>query len=692
MSHALLPSHRRYASQACNACRESKVQCDGGTPVCSKCLKKDRECTYRVVDKRKLPLRAAIDLLSGRIAQLCAFISDNKLQPPAMPLEKRESLRRALASLGMHATVKELSMTDEAHAAHAQHDASPTFEGMETEGGSPAPLSSMPAAASIDSPMPACDIAEGANLYRDDLFGTALQPWDSHTGTESTFDPLNLPDLLITTDTHSVGWPNESACEQLQDPQRLLSLPTENEHQRECASDEDSGNESLIDELSCRVSTLVIGHDGQTKLRGASSIPQLDQTESGNNPPQLKSAVLSPSHIEDLSQVPVWLQEHLTNLYFTWENSFSDFVDRDVFNVAKGQFEKGGSTSYFSHALHNAICQHLKLIYVEDCSGASILLISFQLGRPVRTNTEDATVGRPSVSASYSDDTHPLSGTSTASVSAVSEGWSVTRALRPHHIAICDIMSTCGYLLYETSKYSKDALQRLNAGVVARVQDWKAKLPSPFRIDLENPKQQCHPPVLVLHMHYYQSIMYAHRPWMSKHILQSQPMRGPGYKHARGMCVQSALAVAKILLIYERQHGMRQIHHSAVHIIATAALILLSADFCSFPDWKSEAIRASLGTCFRALGQLDSTWRSARQANDVLIALQQKWHDRHARTALTRNVPAATHAFGQSSRNDSGIPDPASGQPLTWSQEEEDLQREFMFDPIVDWTLLPTTF
>ncbi|KAI7209365.1 hypothetical protein KC333_g8760 [Hortaea werneckii] len=355
MSHALLPSHRRYASQACNACRESKVKCDGGTPVCSKCLKKDRECTYRAVDKRKLPLRAAIDLLSGRIVQLSAFISDNKLQSPAMPLDKKESLRRALASLGMHATVNQLSMTDETHAAHAQHDASPAFESMETVGEGPAPLSSLPVAASIDGPSPTCDMAEGANLYRDDIFGTNLQLWDSHTGTESTFDPLHLNDLLVTTDTRSVGWPNESGCEQLQDSQRFLNLPTENELQRECASDEDSGNESLIDELSCRVSTLIIGHDGQTKLRGASSIPQLDQTDSENYPPQLRSATLSPSHNEDFSQVPGWLQEHLTALYFSWENSFSDFVDRDVFNVAKRQFESGRSTSYFSHALQNAM-------------------------------------------------------------------------------------------------------------------------------------------------------------------------------------------------------------------------------------------------------------------------------------------------------------------------------------------------
>ncbi|KAI6914592.1 hypothetical protein KC318_g525 [Hortaea werneckii] len=611
MSHALLPSHRRYASQACNACRESKIKCDGSTPVCSKCLKKGRECTYRAVDKRKLPLRAAIDLLSGRIVQLSAFISDNKLQSPAMPLEKKESLRRALASLGMHATVKELSMTDEAQAAHAQHHASPASESMETVGGSPAPLSSLPAAASIDGPSPTRDMAEGANLYRDDLFGTSLQLWDSHTGTESTFDPLNLTDLLGTADTRSGGWPNESGYEQLQDPQQLLSLPTENEHQRQCASDEDSGNESLIDELSCRVSTLIIGHDGQTKLRGASSIPQLDQTDSENYPPQLRSATLSPSHNEDFSQVPGWLQEHLTALYFSWENSFSDFVDRNVFNVAKRQFESGGSTSYFSHALQNAMCavgaafesryhptfitfpqslseffairarrrideeldrpsiatvqatailgchevgngnktrgwlysgenpnQSYKKTSADKLLGMSVRLVfdlalhldvtehlvmgqmstseadlrrrlfwsvysadhvlGFQLGRPVRTNTEDATVGRPSASASSSDDHRPLSGSIPGSVSDVSEEWNATQALRPHHIAICDIMSTCGYLLYETSNYSKDALQRLNAGVVARLQDWKAKLPSPFCIDLESPKQQYYPPVLVL--------------------------------------------------------------------------------------------------------------------------------------------------------------------------------------------------
>jgi hypothetical protein len=38
-----------------------------------------------------------------------------------------------------------------------------------------------------------------------------------------------------------------------------------------------------------------------------------------------------------------------------------------------------------------------------------------------------------------------------------------------------------------------------------------------------------------------------------------------------------------ILTLYETQHDLRHIHHSAVRIISSAAYLLLFADMCSLP-------------------------------------------------------------------------------------------------------------
>ncbi|KAJ4174630.1 hypothetical protein NW754_005049 [Fusarium falciforme] len=50
-------------------------------------------------DKRKLSLRVAIELLSGRIEQLCNFIGENSLEPPPMPKEEQEALIKVLGHL-----------------------------------------------------------------------------------------------------------------------------------------------------------------------------------------------------------------------------------------------------------------------------------------------------------------------------------------------------------------------------------------------------------------------------------------------------------------------------------------------------------------------------------------------------------------------------------------------------------------
>lgn len=152
-------------------------------------------------------------------------------------------------------------------------------------------------------------------------------------------------------------------------------------------------------------------------------------------------------------------------------------------------------------------------------------------------------------------------------------------------------------------------------------------------------------------MQYHQNIIYAHRPWMSKSYLQPQPPKGPGYLHARQMCIQSAIAISKLLFLYETRYTLRRINVKAVSITSSAVLLLLFASVSKYPSHSQTQITAHLGTCFRALDELSLSWMNARRAKDLLVNLQHQWEIR-------------THS-GKMYRRAEGVPWPPSKRPRT---------------------------
>ena len=75
-------------------------------------------------------------------------------------------------------------------------------------------------------------------------------------------------------------------------------------------------------------------------------------------------------------------------------------------------------------------------------------------------------------------------------------------------------------------------------------------------------------------MQFYQSLIYAHRPWMSKAHSQLQQAKGPGADQARKVCMDSACAIARLLRLYEERWTLRRINIQAVAITFSAALLL----------------------------------------------------------------------------------------------------------------------
>lgn len=150
-------------------------------------------------------------------------------------------------------------------------------------------------------------------------------------------------------------------------------------------------------------------------------------------------------------------------------------------------------------------------------------------------------------------------------------------------------------------------------------------------------------------MQYHQNIIHAHRPWMSRTYTQPSPPKGPGSAHARMMCVESAYAIAKLLMLYEKRYALRRMNIQGVGIACSAALLLIFANVTRYRPAAATTATATatttttapshdhdvglyLSACFRALDEFGATWESSKRAKDFLVLLQRQWELR-GRTA-----------------------------------------------------------
>ena len=122
---------------------------------------------------------------------------------------------------------------------------------------------------------------------------------------------------------------------------------------------------------------------------------------------------------------------------------------------------------------------------------------------------------------------------------------------------------------------------------------------------------------------------------MSQKSLQPQPQQGPGFTHARKMCISSALSIAEILRLYERYYSFRRMNIQAVAITCSAALILIFAKILDAEAHEDPTTNISpekntplepiiaLNICFRALEEFGSSWESAKRAQSFLLRMQE---------------------------------------------------------------------
>ncbi|KAJ5503526.1 transcriptional regulator family: Fungal Specific TF, partial [Penicillium fimorum] len=784
-------------------------QCDGGKPKCSSCMNKHRECRYQAVDKRKLPLRVAIELLSSRVDQLCLFIRQNGLEAPPMPQERDTALAKVLDVLGL----------TEVHSAAEDNQTNSKSPNPNSASAVVDPLSDVPNSLPPSAPGETNDFnstwaqTSPDNTSPNSQSGLTMVS-DPHSASELPIIDAENMNILITeqyppTDEHSdtslANWDwnldfgtyitpsspdiQDQSIESLQPPveqsERLPEPfdPTIVQTSPSIGSDTRSTEEieDLIDELSDRMGTLRFGPGGKARFYGPTSTFNLADAPVSTNT-QTQRAV---DYLDDTDwdrQVPLSLEEHLLTLYFTWQDPSFHVVDRELFEKGKTAWYGKEETPFYSEALCYAMCslgaafetryhpsfvtfpkslgeyfgdRAKELLEIEldsPCvatvqalvilssheigigsdtrgwlySGMALRLafdlalhidlssyvargsvtaadaelrrtvfwaaymvdhlVGFYLGRPFYTNMEDVTVKKPNNDVDYREPCKWTPYASPIPFDDDSELFDFIGAVSQQEVSLCELMAPCGYFLYGTSGIPRAVLQQLNANNVAKLLNWKAQLPSFLQINLNDHTSPYLPHVLLLHMQYYQNLIYTHRPWMSKGYLQPQPPKGPGSTHAREMCINSAISIAKILVLYETRYTLRRINIKAVSITSSAVLLLLFAAVSQYQTEEKENIIAHLSTCFRALDEFSLSWQSANRAKDLLVRLQHKWEVRTRATKPDRGPDGAGYPPRKRSRtlNGSESINPNEGR-LHDAQPET---RDFQLESGLGWMLM----
>lgn len=125
-------------------------------------------------------------------------------------------------------------------------------------------------------------------------------------------------------------------------------------------SQENDGLEDIVHRLSDRMGSLQIGSDGQVRYYGPTSgfnllrMPTPDKLTIHRTVRKDGRDYLNRMGLDQ--EVPPGLEEHLTNLFFTWHSPSVDVVDRGMYEKAKQQWQQHmEDTPYHSEALTSAM-------------------------------------------------------------------------------------------------------------------------------------------------------------------------------------------------------------------------------------------------------------------------------------------------------------------------------------------------
>lgn len=183
--------------------------------------------------------------------------------------------------------------------------------------------------------------------------GNILGAWDWDIGLGTTSDSSEVQQFCGSAS------PSGTLVATLEDtPEAFSPVLSGNNGLMEGSSNTDD-IEGLIDELSNSVGTLRIGPGGQTHFCGPTSnfnLADMPDSETIDSHRKVQNGVLRClDYLGTTGEALASLEDHLINLYFTWQDPFFHVVDRRIYEEAKDKWFDTGDTPFYSESLKNSM-------------------------------------------------------------------------------------------------------------------------------------------------------------------------------------------------------------------------------------------------------------------------------------------------------------------------------------------------
>ncbi|KAL2821600.1 fungal-specific transcription factor domain-containing protein [Aspergillus granulosus] len=206
-----------------------------------------------------------------------------------------------------------------------------------------------------------------------------------------------------------------------------------------------------------------------------------------------------------------------------------------------------------------------------------------------------------------------------------------TRAVAVQLSRLCAISGDLLAFFYDLTPKEKSTSKQLElkklSEIHTRLEAWKKGLPK----ELE-PREGQLPQALLMHMFYQLLLIHLYRPFL-KYPKSTSPL--PQHVSPRKLCTQAAAAISKLLRLYKRTYGFKQICNIAVYIAHTALTIHL----LNLPERNAQR---DVIHGLRHLEEMGEFWLCARRTLRILDISASKWQVQLPKEAVV--VFEQTHA------------------------------------------------
>lgn len=230
-----------------------------------------------------------------------------------------------------------------------------------------------------------------------------------------------------------------------------------------------------------------------------------------------------------------------------------------------------------------------------------------------------------------------------------------TRAVALQISVLCEISNDLMRHFYNPSDMDKSRGRqtelKMLSDIHTRLETWRRNLPAEME-----PKEGGLSSVLTMHMFFQLLFIHLFRPFL-KYNQATSPL--PANVSPRRLCTQAAAMISKLMRLYKRSHGLRQICNVTVYIMHSACTIHL----LNLPDKNA---RRDIIHGIKHLEEIGEGWLGARRTLSILAIMARKWKVELPEEAATVLARAETK-FGPQSTD---TPSPMARRPSIMTMME----------------------